>query len=347
MNPGERITVADLLKGVAVILMIQVHILELFSRQEIFDSTIGSLLLFLGGPPAAPVFLIVMGFFIAKGHSNLKASMKRGVKLIGIGLLLNIGLNIHLLIKIIQNDIIVDALPYLFGADILFIAGLSIIILGILRYLFNDSYIPYIITIIIVLAIPELISPGIINQPYLAAFIYSDVWWSYFPVIPWLIYPVTGYLFYSLWPKLNYIIKKKYIKFIFFLSSFVILFLSVKYGIRIASNLSIYYHHGTLFFLFSINFMIFWLFLFHFIANRFKNSLLLFMQWIGKNVTVFYIIQWLIIGNIATGIYKTQNGFQSVIWFMIVFILTTIITFIWNKILDFYKGTTTILTDNP
>ena len=30
-----------------------------------------------------------------------------------------------------------------------------------------------------------------------------------------------------------------------------------------------------------------------------------YIKWIGKNITVVYIIQWIIIGNIATEIYKT------------------------------------------
>jgi len=86
-NQGNRN--ADLLKGVAVILMVQVHIIELFAQQSIFDSFAGSIFLFLGGPPAAPVFMTVMGYFIAKGNANISKSIVRGFKLIGFGLLLN------------------------------------------------------------------------------------------------------------------------------------------------------------------------------------------------------------------------------------------------------------------
>jgi len=41
--------------------MVQVHIMELFARQDIFEDTVGKISLFFGGPPAAPVFMAVMG----------------------------------------------------------------------------------------------------------------------------------------------------------------------------------------------------------------------------------------------------------------------------------------------
>ena len=68
MSPGKesvtRSFTADLLKGMAVLAMIQVHLMELFARQEVYDSLTGKISLFLGGIPAAPVFMAVMGYFL-------------------------------------------------------------------------------------------------------------------------------------------------------------------------------------------------------------------------------------------------------------------------------------------
>ena len=77
----SRNRTADLLKGVTVILMVQVHLVELFAQQQIFNSYMGSVLLFLGGPPAPPVFMAVMGYFIAFRNSNISKSILRGLKL--------------------------------------------------------------------------------------------------------------------------------------------------------------------------------------------------------------------------------------------------------------------------
>ena len=56
----------DLLKGIAVLLMIQVHVMELFASVAVSNSTAGKLSLFLGGAPVAPFFMIIFGYFIAK-----------------------------------------------------------------------------------------------------------------------------------------------------------------------------------------------------------------------------------------------------------------------------------------
>ncbi len=47
------------------------------------------------------------------------------------------------------------------------------------------------------------------------------------------------------------------------------------------------------------------------------------MAWYGKNVTAFYVVQWVIIGNIATWVYKTQSWQFLIIWFIVVLIVST------------------------
>ena len=59
-----RTQTADVLKGIAILLMIQVHLVELFVTNEISESRVGNVLLFLGGPPVAPIFMTVFGYFV-------------------------------------------------------------------------------------------------------------------------------------------------------------------------------------------------------------------------------------------------------------------------------------------
>ena len=97
----QRIQTPDLLKGLAVIHMVQVHIMELFVKEDIAAGTAGVVSFFLGGVPAAPVFMIVMGYFLAFRQKGPSQMMLRGLKLFMAGMLLNIGLNAHLIIKVI------------------------------------------------------------------------------------------------------------------------------------------------------------------------------------------------------------------------------------------------------
>ena len=130
---------------------------------------------------------------------------------------------------------------------------------------------------------------------------------------------------------LNLINKQEYRVLTFSISSIVLVF-TISYGVRVASTLHVYYHHDFLYYLFVLNFMIFWSVLYDFITSLSKNFITDFIEWMGKNVTAFYVIQWLLIGNIATGLYKTQNSIQIIIWFVAIVILSSLITLLWNEV---------------
>lgn len=335
----KRNIIADLLKGIAVILMIQVHIVELFAQQEIFESSLGKVLLFLGGPPAAPVFMTVMGYFIAKQNKSLRENLIRGLKLIVIGFALNIGLNFHLLIKIIKGEFLIDPWPYVFGVDILFLAGLSIIIISILKDWVGKNPAGYIIIIIVVLGIQEFVPYPAVPEKlsFFTSYFYSGTWWSYFPLIPWLAYPLTGVLVKLSENIINNVFIKQSYRITAFIISGIVFSITISYGIEIASDLKQYYHHSFLYFLFTLNFMIFIYEALRLILLTGNNVVLKFIQWIGVNVTIIYVIQWLIIGNIATAIYKTQNLVQISLWFLTILLATIVITYFYTLAIRFIR----------
>jgi hypothetical protein len=74
-----RMETAHLMKGCACLLMIQVHVLELFIQPAPFrGSLMGTMGMFLGGPPVAPVFLAVMGWFLGKSKKSALQLCLRG-----------------------------------------------------------------------------------------------------------------------------------------------------------------------------------------------------------------------------------------------------------------------------
>ncbi|NOX87344.1 MAG: acyltransferase [Chlorobi bacterium] len=333
ISQTSRNRTADLLKGVAVILMIQVHLTELFARQDIYDSLLGSISLFLGGPPAAPVFMAVMGYYIAVSRRSARQMVIRGIKLIVLGLVLNIGLNFHLLIKIYTGAFQIDPLPYIFGVDILFLAGLSIIFLGIMKRFFKFKLIPYVALLVLVFAFQYLLQNVIhaSTTNYFLAFFYGEgSWWSYFSFIPWLIYPLTGYLFFIL-QQPAYEKIRAYYKYVVILSSLVV-FVFFNYGLKVSADLPAYYHHGFVFYLYSLCFLIFWLFIMNTLAKLPENRVSGFLEWTGINVTAAYVIQWLIIGNTATAIYKTQGLAALVLWFFVIVALMSAGILAWNRL---------------
>lgn len=339
----NRIQTFDLLKGLAVVLMIQVHIVELFAVQSIYDSQIGKLLLFLGGPPVAPIFLIAFGFFIAKSSKSPLQLVKRGLIILFIGLLLNIALNFNLILSVFLGKFQIDVVPYIFGVDILINAGTTLLLMAFVKKFFKQNIIPLLILIIISAFLGKFLLDFTFEsglKQYLLSVFYGTAWWSYFPVFPWISYTLAGYTFCCLikdfdLSKLNNL----KIKIIFGVSFIIFLFFTLKFAIRIASDLPLYYHHGFIFFLWVIVFAGFYSFFVN-EAERLLGKTIVFkyVNWLGKNVTLIYIIQWIIIGNIATEIFKTvASKYYLLLWFVAILTVSSIVGFMLLKVKNYYR----------
>jgi hypothetical protein len=329
---------ADLLKGLAVIFMIQVHLVELFATADIYGSWIGKISLFLGGPPAAPVFMVVMGYYVASSKRILKSGIVRGLKLILLGFLLNVGLNLHLFIRIAIGSIVTSPWPYLFGVDILFLAGLSLIILSIVNHYFKLKLWPYVILLAFVFIVQIFDSSarqtGVLA--YFKAYLMGDsTWWSYFPLVPWLAYPTAGFIFYIISNQIqvSYSNYKNYL----LLVSGIVTIVFIGYGVNVSAALSEYYHHRILFFLYTSCFLIFYAIVVEMITQLDGTWLSRWIEWLGIHVTAAYVIQWLLIGNIATAIYKTQGYGQLSLWFIIILLFTSLGIMLWLKIKKYFK----------
>jgi len=333
-NLSLRLQLPDLLKGVAVLLMIQVHLVELFAKPEIFESALGRWSLFLGGPPAAPVFMAVMGYFLAKGNKSFIQLIYRGFKLLIWGFLLNIGLNANLFYHIFMDKVQANPMHYLFGVDILFLAGLSVITVAVFRLFFADKVFYWAVLMLIAAAIfPYMpaVNPKNSLLNYFLAYLYLPVSWSYFPLFPWLSYVLAGYIFYLLKTGHFYLDLNLKVRLIILFILILLIGLTFSWSAEISHNLQAYYHHGVIYFLWVLLFMAGWAIILQMAANfRLTEYPLRYLVWIGQNVTAFYVFQWLIIGNLAT-VFLNSSGLPGLAgWFVAITLATTILVFVWN-----------------
>lgn len=317
----KRTETADALKGIAILLMIQVHILELFAVPKIVESHLGKLVLFLGGPSVAPLFMVIFGYFLLSNQHSFKQLFVRGLKIFSLGMLLNIGLNFNLILSNYQGILNINIWPYVFGVDILQLAGISLIIIACIKpILQKNNYASLLLILTVILLTNITANLKIENAPlkYISAFIYGNANWSYFPIFPWLCYPLLGVWFYQLHQQFSFIfLKFKKIKYILYISFAFFLFETYHYTISITSHLISYYHHHDLFFLWVVMFLGFYTLLVNDLNMLVGHTMAMkFIKWLGQHVTLIYVIQWLIIGNIATEIYKTEsNLFNLGCWF--------------------------------
>lgn len=334
----NRNSIPDLLKGVAVLCMIQVHVLEVFAIPTLAQTSGGKFLLFLGGPLVAPVFGAVFGYFIAASHKNTKQLCMRAVYLVLLGLGLNVLLNTNLYYKIYNDSLQVDPYPYIFGVDFLLFAGLALLPLALLKNRKKHKIVSLLITLIIASFSGSLLLESTTTNSittYVLAFLYGTANWSYFPLLPWICYPLMGMLYHNLQEKqeLRLLQKPKTQTLILILGG-VFLFLTLDYAIKIASDLQSYYHHGMPFVIWTGIFLIFITAIASKIEVTLSNTFLLKkLKWLGKNVTVIYIGQWIIIGNIGTEIYQTiDSPLILVCSYICVLASSSLIVLGWKKI---------------
>ncbi len=168
---------------------------------------------------------------------------------------------------------------------------------------------------------------------YIFPFIAGTYSWAYFPLFPWLAYPLIGFVFYHWEEKIMlFFTKQKIVSGIILAGIGVLVVSFYKWGINTTINLPAYYHHTFLFSLWAIGIVILWVLLLRFLLNKFPNTTIgNFLKWLGKNITLFYVIQWLIIGNISSSIYQTQNMASYWYWFSGTFAITVLLTWLIEK----------------
>jgi len=323
-----------------MIFVIQVHIMEQFAKPEIYESIIGKISLFLGGPPCAPLFMAVMGYFLASSEKPFYCFLKRGSILFFGGILLNIARSANLLHYIINGQSQTDPFFYILSVDILPLAGLSVIIIGLLQRIFKRNYIFYFILAIcitLVVSYFPVFGTGMKFSVFVNAFLWGNFEWSYFPLFPWFAYILLGFafrLFTDRHPSFsNYNTSHSMVFSIPFL---IVTGVTISYAAGIAHDLKRetgYYHHGILFFGWVVLFMAGYAMVVHLIEEYSgKQMLVRYIKWVGKNVTIFYVIQWIIIGNIATEIYQSQGKYNLIYWFIEITASVSILTYAWEKL---------------
>lgn len=324
----------DLLKGIAVVLMIQVHITENFAGQEFFNSPAGKISLFFGGVPAAPLFMIVMGYFFAASRKSNKQNFIRCLYLLLGGFVLNIARSAYLFVDFSSEDFSTMMLPRILAVDIFPLAGLSLMIMVLLKKYFADDWYLYFLTALFAAFLGEiLVTPNLSTgiEQYLLAFIFGNYATSFFPVIPWIAYPLTGAAFYLGRTEIEKYFLNMKPKILFLTAWILIIAVTFSFAFDISSTLGLYYRHGILFFLWASFFLAGIIWLMNFLPEA-KNIFIDYLRWLGKNVTAVYVVQWLFVGNLAALKIQSNNFDELIFYFFAILISTTVVVLIWERI---------------
>lgn len=312
----KRIAFLDFSRGLAILFMIMQHAMILFDQQKGEGGILGITILLLGTAPAAPVFMIIMGiFFSKKKEIILTKEITRGIKLIFIGYILNFFR--FFIPSLAENQFVINTpvlttsncpIAMLLSIDILQMAGYSWIVMAFLKkYSFNAISI-LTFALCITTAAPFLWRESSLYTPL------ASLWGTgenvYFPLLPWLIYPLigmaTGPLIHT---KNNAKLLKKgtLLGALFILAGTSMLLFLEDFKLFCAGD---YHRSGISIHLIIIGFIAIWFWLSHFLLTLkpIQKLMPLFTFW-SKNVTTVYIIQWTLFG--FSFFFLDQNQFSE------------------------------------
>ena len=200
-----RIRFLDLARGLALLFMVSVHVLEEMTSPDVQEAWFGKVVEFLGGPPAAPVFMFLMGVaFLMSRRNDIRSSVMRGLGLLALGYLLNflrgtlpalLGLRLG---RFDMSEIEPWTPSALFWTvDILQFAGLALMILPfVLRYVKRPLH--WLALALVVGVVSPHLWGRVPDVPVLEQ-VFNLMWGDgvavAFPVFPWLFYPLCGMAF--------------------------------------------------------------------------------------------------------------------------------------------------------
>lgn len=315
----ERMPYMDHVRGLTVLFMIICHTVIVYSAANVLDTPLGIFGQYIIGTwPGAPVFMIIMGLFFAySSNKPLSVKILRGFKLYLLGLVLNVLRYVvpyliamrfnpeafsEIRLLVVQEDYSI-LWQLFYELDILTFAGIAFILLSIVDYFFKRDWQWVLLAIVVVFVAPHLWGTG---REWGVSYLFFQPFWgdayvegasgdTSFPVFPWLVYPIVGILIGKCYVRgegFEQILRKMV------LSSLLLAVVGV--AIMLASSSSqlgdFYrmYPGGTIL---CIAFDLAWIAMFMLLTrhNLFQNALNKLNFW-SKNITLIYLVQWVLIG---------------------------------------------------
>ncbi|WP_299252871.1 heparan-alpha-glucosaminide N-acetyltransferase domain-containing protein [uncultured Aquimarina sp.] len=334
----NRILAIDLARGISVLLVIIVHTLWIYGDITTQSETwLGSVVHFIG--KGTPMFLIAMGVsFTLSRNQSIFLSIKRAFYILGIGYLMNfLKFVLPVLLDIIPDNFIAaygwttpvtfDNMIYMLGTgDILQLAGVSLLFMGLINKLSKNKYIPLIIALCITLLTKEVhgFRIGIIGIDYLLDLLWGADWNVYFAVFPWFSFILIG-MFFGMWYKeknrsSNYLFRSMLIAGItLMLIGGGLCYYNFEY------HFGDYFHLGPGGTLYLAGFNLVLLWIAQLLVTRVKeNNIFRFLYYCSMRVTTIYIIQWVVICWGMSVFGYQQFGVTAVLLLIPFYILLTL-----------------------
>ena len=350
----RRIPELDLLKTVAVIGMIFVHVLECSENLNTVGTlrrAIATFIEFFGCAPSACIFMFAMGWGAALSReSSVKHSIDRFGQLCILGLLVNF---FQQIVPMIIN-------PEVFGApienfytiiavDIYQFASLAMLYFAAMQALGKNTkkawlFSGLLVTICMAVNVIFGFETFSTNNPWtdtLIGFIIRENEYSYFPFISWIIFPVVGYACAFVYEKYR---DRENIP-VLTLAGGICTILISELLMNIFSVRDViirhvfpaqpgYYAMHPLCALCAFGIIVIEFSLAMVGLKLLKGKFTPFFNFVSKHVMFIYIAQWIIIGLLTPTLYNVTSIYVNVLFSICILVAVLVITYIREKNLN-------------
>ncbi len=201
---GRRILTFDLARGFAILVMVFVHVLILYGTPALNNSAPARILVALGIPTgSAPPFMFAMGAALALSGMSTREGIRRGLRLVSLGLALNllrgIPFALHFRHGTVPPGTVASYVPTslaaaLWTVDILPFAGLAVMLASLLAPRLPRPGHWLILSAGIALGSPFLwgLQSGWIPLDHLLDLLWGTGSHVIFPLFPWCAYVLLG-----------------------------------------------------------------------------------------------------------------------------------------------------------
>lgn len=327
----QRILTFDLARGFTVLIMPSVHCILVYSHPSVYSSPLATVFAFLAEGPGAPLFMFLMGASVPLSSSiNQTTIIKRTFYFAAIALTLNalkfmLPARMGMLPDVLVADLALQDNNPFFPGDIFHFACIAFPIISLL-YRFNHyQYWSLIIVIAIMILSPMVwdVKSDFVFVNYLLQLVAGHPPAVYFPIFPWLIFPLAGLSF-------GYFVKHHALMNVMGVTGVTGVACIILAYLFPSSVTTSFYRTNPSESLYHLGLVLLWLFFLHqlskFIHTTLVTKLLCFCS---KHITLIYFLQWIFIfWCVPFAGYQQLGLIPTVCWMLSMTILVLFLTYV-------------------
>jgi len=334
--PVERRIELDIAKGIAVLTMVCVHVVAVFSNESVSESAFGLAWENIATFPAAPLFMLAMGTgLVYSRRQTAEYAFKRGALLLVAAYVLNalrgfIPISLGLMIgRFAEESLWYEPIMSFLEVDILAFAGLSLILVGVLRAL-SVPWAAYPVVGVAIGSVHYLVRGITVGNP-VADSLLSLLWAAgencYFPFVSWVLFPLAGVAFGTLLRRSKdtrrFYLWSIVIGAVAFLgSAWIVDFEFGRYFFDQPADYD-YYHLDLVGQVYHLGLALMWLALIYLIREALPAVASNRLQFWSKNLTTIYFVHWVILGWLYLPLGINELGLWPTILMMPVMLIVS------------------------